>query len=177
MICLTFKLQTLFDAHFLVTIARQQQVAGDAAHGSSASANDNSIISLNSALVSLTERLKLKLDVVSYRSASPLPRNFVLSYVCFLHAYFRFFSPHVASAAAAAAARCSTLSCATRGASFVSAAAASPPLKTPLDSILSPSSGCVCPPPKHMPYMMSSLLLIPLPLQLYTLPCAAHSCR
>ena len=65
------QLQTLFDAHFLVTIARQQQEAGDTARGSSAAASEDGVASLDSALASLTDRLKLKLDVVSYRSASP----------------------------------------------------------------------------------------------------------
>ena len=65
------QLQTLFDAHFLVTIVRQQHEAGDTARGSSAAANEDGVASLESALASLTDRLKLKLDLVSYRSSSP----------------------------------------------------------------------------------------------------------
>lgn len=74
------QLQTLFDAHFLVTIARQQQVAGDAARGRSAAANDDGVASLDFALASLTDRLKLKLDVVSYRPATPSQLRRAMSY-------------------------------------------------------------------------------------------------
>lgn len=70
--------QTLFDAHFLATIARQHQGDHDTAIGRAAAAppRDETISSVDSALGALTDKLRQRLDVVVYRSiALPLPED------------------------------------------------------------------------------------------------------
>lgn len=117
-------LQTLFDAHVLVTIARQHHKAGASTGSDPAAAVaapgidlNEGVSSVDSALAALTHRLKQRLDVVVYR----------------------FFSPHIVGAAAAAAARCTTLASACCSPGW-GVSTASPPIKTPLDCILSSSA-------------------------------------
>ncbi len=72
---MTLNLQTLFDAHVLVTIARQHQAAS-ASIGSGVAAaalgNDSNggVSSIDSALAELTHKLRQRLDVVVYRSVA-----------------------------------------------------------------------------------------------------------
>jgi hypothetical protein len=84
----TFSLgsQTLFDAHFLVSIARQHQLFKAAASSDSvAMQSDDHIVSLDCAMAALTEQLRQRLDVVAYRSgSSPLTNDCFLLRFCFL---------------------------------------------------------------------------------------------
>jgi hypothetical protein len=124
----------------LATIARQHQAAAVSA---GSCAPTERVSSVDSALAALVDRLRLRLDVVVYRSA---PARAAASRPVAPHAVCRFFAPHVVGAAAAAAARCTTLASACCSTGW-GAPTANPPLKTPLDSILSPSAACVISPP------------------------------
>jgi hypothetical protein len=79
-----FIAQTLFDAHFLATIARQHQGDHDTAMGRAAAASPihDAISSVDSALAALTDKLRQRLDVVVYRSvAVPLPDDCCVTFV------------------------------------------------------------------------------------------------
>lgn len=76
--------QTLFDAHFLTTIALQHQGDHDSAMGRAAAAppTHDTISSVDSALAALTDKLRQRLDVVVYRSvAVPLPDRCYVTFV------------------------------------------------------------------------------------------------
>jgi hypothetical protein len=136
---------------------------------------------VDSALAALVDRLRLRLDVVVYRSA---PARAAASRPVAPHAVGRFFAPHVVGAAAAAAARCTTLASACCSTGW-GAPTANPPLKTPLDSILSPSAACVISPPffpaepppslsLHFPFTFPSLNLFRRSLRFPLLPTAVE---